>query len=84
MRRISASERSDGGRQTPPQLPGDRKLEGSAFEQLSENPSSTGFNLGSSYNFDEHNHLLFSASKGLQNAAERNGVSTYIGYQYTL
>ena len=39
---------------------------------------------GGFYNFDQHNHLLFSAGKGLQNAAETNRVSTYIGYQYTL
>lgn len=46
--------------------------------------SSTGFNVGGYYNFDEHNHLLFSAGKGLQNAAQTNRVSTYVGYQYTL
>lgn len=45
--------------------------------------TSTGFNVGGYYNFDEHNHLLFSAGKGLQNAAETNRVSTYIGYQLT-
>ena len=45
--------------------------------------SSAGFNIGGYYNFDEHNHLLFSAGKGLQNASETNRVSTYLGYQYT-
>ena len=45
--------------------------------------SSTGFNVGGYYNFDEHNHLLFSAGKGLQNSAETNRVSSYLGYQYT-
>jgi hypothetical protein len=35
------------------------------------------------YNLDEHNHVLFSAGKGLQNAAQTNRVSTYVGYQYT-
>ena len=45
--------------------------------------SSTGFNLGGIYNFDEHNHVLFSAGKGLQNAPQTNRVSTYVGYQYT-
>lgn len=45
--------------------------------------SSTGFNVGGYYNFDEHNHLLFSAGKGVQNAAQTNRVSTYIGYQWT-
>jgi hypothetical protein len=45
--------------------------------------SSTGFNVGGYYNFDEHNHLLFSGGKGLQNAAQMNRVSSYLGYQYT-
>jgi hypothetical protein len=45
--------------------------------------ASTGFNVGGYYNFDEHNHLLFSGGKGLQNAAETNRVSSYVGYQYT-
>ena len=45
--------------------------------------TSTGFNAGGFYNFDEHNHLLLSAGKGLQNAAETNRVSSYAGYQYT-
>jgi hypothetical protein len=52
--------------------------------QVESQGGSTGFNVGGFYNFDEHNHLLFSAGKGLQNAAETNRVSTYIGYQYTL
>ena len=46
--------------------------------------SSTGFNLGGYYNFDEHNHLLFSAGRGLTNASETNRFSAYLGYQYTL
>lgn len=52
--------------------------------QVTDQGSSTGFNVGGFYNFDEHNHLLFSAGKGLQNAAETNRVSTYLAYQYTL
>jgi len=51
--------------------------------QVAGQGDSTGFNLGGYYNFDEHNHLLFSAGKGLQNAAESNRVSSYVGYQYT-
>ena len=45
--------------------------------------SSTGFNVGGYYNFDEHNHLLFSAGKGLQNASQTNRFSDYVGYLYT-
>lgn len=52
--------------------------------QVQGQGSSTGFNVGGYYNFDEHNHLLFSIGKGLQNAAETNRVSSYLGYQYTL
>lgn len=52
-------------------------------EQVAGMGSSTGFNLGGSYNFDEHNHLLFSAGKGLTNADATNRFSSYIGYQLT-
>ncbi len=45
--------------------------------------SSTGFNLGGAVNFDEHNHILFSAGKGLRNAAVTNRVSTYVAYSLT-
>jgi hypothetical protein len=52
-------------------------------EQVSGEGSSTGFNLGGSYNFDEHNHLLFSAGRGLTNADQTNQFSSYLGYQLT-
>ena len=52
-------------------------------EQVAGKGASTGFNLGGSYNFDEHNHLLFSAGKGLTNADATNQFSTYMGYQRT-
>lgn len=45
--------------------------------------SSIGFNLGGIYDFDEHNHILFSAGKGLRNAAETNRVSSYVAYSST-
>jgi hypothetical protein len=45
--------------------------------------SSVGFNIEGVYNFDEHNHFLFSAGKGLLNAAETNRVSTYVAYSFT-
>jgi hypothetical protein len=44
----------------------------------------TGFNVGGYYLFDSKNQVLFSAGKGLQNAAETNRVSTYLGYQRSL
>lgn len=54
-----------------------------ATEQSVGQGSSTGFNVGGFYNFDEHNHLLFSAGKGVRNAVQTNQVSSYVGYQYT-
>lgn len=52
-------------------------------EAVAGEGSSTGFNLGGSYNFDEHNHLLFSAGKGLKNADATNKSSLYLAYQWT-
>jgi hypothetical protein len=44
---------------------------------------SSGFNIGATYNFDEHNHLLVSAGSGLTNASTTNQFSSYLGYQWT-
>jgi hypothetical protein len=44
---------------------------------------STGFNLGGVYDFDEHDHLLFSAGRGFQNASTTNLYSWYLGWQIT-
>ena len=44
---------------------------------------STGFNLGGFYDFDEHNHLLFSAGRGIQNASTTNLYSWYLAWQIT-
>jgi hypothetical protein len=44
---------------------------------------SAGFNLGGQYDFDEHNHLLFSAGRGFQHAQETNLYSWYLGWQIT-
>ena len=52
-------------------------------EQVSGQGGSTGFNLGGYYNFDENDHLLFSAGKGLQNVTLTNQLSTYVAYQWT-
>lgn len=52
-------------------------------EQVAGQGASTGFNLGGSYNVDEHNHVLYSVGKGLQNASRTNRVSSYIAYQMT-
>jgi hypothetical protein len=52
-------------------------------EQVSGQGSSTGFNLGGIYNFDEHNHLLFSAGRGLTNINRTDQFASYLGYQLT-
>lgn len=45
--------------------------------------SSLGFNVGGVYDFDEHNHFLFSAGRGLANASATNQFSYYLAYQRT-
>lgn len=52
-------------------------------EQVPAEGGSNGMNLGSSYNFDEHNHLLFPAGKGLTHANTTNHDSSYFAYQLT-
>jgi Putative MetA-pathway of phenol degradation len=52
-------------------------------EQVAGEGSSTGFNVGGYYNFDKHNHLLFSAGRGLTNADRTNKLSAYVAYQLT-
>lgn len=52
-------------------------------EQAAGQGSSAGFNLGGSFNPDEHHHILFSLGKGLRNASETNRFSSYLAYQLT-
>jgi Putative MetA-pathway of phenol degradation len=52
-------------------------------EPASGQGASTGFNLGGTYNFDERNHLLFSAGQGLTNISTTNKFSSYVAYQWT-
>jgi hypothetical protein len=50
-------------------------LGGEIFHQTADNVAKadqTGFTLGGYYDFDEHNHLLFSAGTGFQNASTTN------------
>ena len=56
------------------------------FHQTSDTEggrASSGINLGAVYDFDEHNHLLLSAGRGLQNATVTNQFTWYVGYQIT-
>ena len=43
----------------------------------------TGFNLGAIYDFDEHHHLLLSAGRGFQNAADMDQFTWYLGFEFT-
>ncbi|HEY2445002.1 MAG TPA: transporter [Rhizomicrobium sp.] len=43
----------------------------------------TGFNVGATYDLDEHDQLLVSAGRGIQNAASTNQFSWYLGYKIT-
>ncbi|MDR3631098.1 MAG: transporter [Desulfocapsaceae bacterium] len=52
-------------------------------EQMVGRGSSSGFNLGGIYDFDEHNHLLVSVGAGLSNISATNEFSSYVGYQWT-
>lgn len=61
-------------------------LGGEIFHQTADNVAgvkSTGFNVGGVYDFDQHNHLLFSAGRGFGNASETNLYSWYIAWQIT-
>jgi len=46
-------------------------------------PAITGFNFGAIYDFDEHNHLLVSAGRGLANANASDQFTWYLGYEIT-
>ena len=45
--------------------------------------ASSGFNVGGVFDFTDHDHLLFSTGRGLQNVAQTNVSSYYIGFQWT-
>jgi hypothetical protein len=46
-------------------------------------PASTGFNVGGTFDFDEHHHLLFSAGEGLRHRQQTNKGSSYVAFQIT-
>ena len=59
---------------------------GELFHQTADmigGKDTTGFNLGLIYDLDDHNHLLASAGRALQNASSTNLYSWYLGYQIT-
>jgi hypothetical protein len=59
---------------------------GEIFHQTADSidsHDSTGFNIGAIYDINEHNHFLFSAGRGLENASDTNVFSWYVGYLIT-
>ena len=59
---------------------------GELFHQTADKiagKDSTGFNVGAIYDFDDNHHLLASVGAGIQNAAETNLFSWYVGYKIT-
>jgi hypothetical protein len=61
-------------------------LGGEIFYQTADavdGKDSTAFNVGGFYDITAHNHILFSAGTGLQNASETDQFSWYLGYQFT-
>ncbi len=49
----------------------------------SNNPATTGFNIGGGYDFTEHYHLLLSAGRGLQNIPQTNQFAYFVDLQLT-
>jgi len=52
-------------------------------EEAAGDGDSSGFNLGTTYAFNDNNHIMFSAGRGLDNVDKTNQLSSYIGYQLT-
>ena len=59
---------------------------GEIFHQTAvtvDGDDSTGFNFGAIYDFNESDHFVFSAGRGLQNADTTNDFSWYVGFLLT-
>ncbi len=62
-------------------------LGGELFHQTAdviEGTSSSGFNLGGTYDFTENHHVVFSAGRGIGRGSETNQFSYYLAYEFTL
>lgn len=46
-------------------------------------PALTGFNLGATYEFSEHQHLLVSAGRGIANVTATDQFTWYLGFEFT-
>jgi hypothetical protein len=46
-------------------------------------PASIGFNVGGTFDLDEHHRLLFSIGDGLRHRQQTNKVSSYVALQFT-
>jgi len=61
-------------------------LGGEVFHASARRPGGkdgTGFNLGGTYDFTEHHHLLVSAGRGIRNGTTTNQFSGYLACQLT-
>jgi hypothetical protein len=68
------------------QVTDDFAFGGEVFHQTASSfagRDTTGFNLGGVFDFTDHYHLLFSAGRGLQDAAASNEFTTYAAIQWT-
>lgn len=68
------------------QVTDDLALGGEIFYQTADTvggKDSAGFNLGGVYDITENYHLLFSAGRGITNAASSNEFSYYLAFQWT-
>jgi hypothetical protein len=43
----------------------------------------TGLNVGATYDFSEHHHLLVSAGRGLRNASAADQFTWFLGFEFT-
>lgn len=46
-------------------------------------PPLTGFNVGATYDFNEHQHLLVSAGRGIANVTATDQLTWYLGFEFT-
>lgn len=68
------------------QVTHDLALAAEIFHQTADGvggPDTTAFNIGGAYDFNAHEHLLFSAGRALRNVTATNQFSYYLGLQLT-
>jgi len=69
------------------QFTNDLMLGGEVFHQTANRiggEESTGFNVGGKLDLDDVHHIVFSAGRGIQNAADTNRFSYYLGLEWLI